>query len=372
MTDKATDPNASDADTPAPDTQAAGGTDALVSAAPAPALDALDVHLAYRLFLNRAPSPSELEQMHAAHSSVSSLRQAFMSSSEFGRQYAPIAAKNASPPTSAPQETALERAPTLKKLPLDLQPCDAQKVVFLHVPKCGGTTLHDILGQWYGAQNLHPERFNELYSYTGGQLASSRVFSGHYDYYATTLIPGPRTLISFLRDPAERLVSLYNFHRAHTADIIKQGNLLLPQWANTYDIATYFAQDEIRSHPAINNMIVRVFSNVPQTTPGTISAPLRETDMDEMLEQALANLEKFAFVGFLDSYDSDVSRLADMLGKPRLDDTPKQQVLDTLMEGGGDMKKIEKQRPNAACMDRIEEIIAYDRKFYARARELFA
>lgn len=331
-----------------------------------------EIRMAYRLFLDRAPSESEVSRMQAAHSTIDSLRKVFLTSSEFARHYAPFAIKPTTTVVGTPQQTAIERAPTLKQLTPNLQPCDVNKVVFLHVPKCGGTTLHDILGQWYGPQNMHPERFNELYSYTGAQLASARVFSGHYDYYATTLIPGPKTLISFLRDPAERLVSLYNFHRAHTPDSIKRGNLLLPRWANEYDIDTYFAHSETRAHPAVNNMIVRVFSNIPQTTPSIISAPLREPDMDEMLEQALHNLEKFAFVGFMDTYDTDVNKLADMLGRPRLEDTPKQQVLDTLMEGGGDMKKIEKQRPSAACRDSIEEIIQYDRKFYARARELFA
>ena len=347
-------------------------SDDTTPSSPPPALSAQDIYLAYRMFLARAPSVSEVERMRAAHSTMDSLRKVFLTSSEFARHYASYAAKPATTVVAPPQQTAIERAPTLKKLAPNLQPCDAEKIVFLHVPKCGGTTLHDILGRWYGPQNMHPERFNELYSYTGAQLASARVFSGHYDYYATMLIPGPKTLISFLRDPAERLVSLYNFHRAHTSESIKRGNLLLPRWANEHDIDAYFAQDQIRAHPAVNNMIVRIFSNIPQTTPSIISPPLRDLSMDDMLEQALHNLEKFAFVGFMNTYDTDVNRLADMLGRPRLEATPKKQVLDTLMEGGGDMNKIEKQRPSAACRDSIEEIIQYDRKFYTRARELFA
>jgi len=341
-------------------------------AAALPPLQADDIRLAYRLFLDRTPSESEVSRMQSAHSSFETLRKVFLTSSEFAQHYAPFAAKPAAPAIAAPQQTAIERAPTLKNLAPNLRSCDMERVVFLHVPKCGGTTLHDILSQWYGPANMHPERFNELYSYTGAQLASSRVFSGHYDFYATTMIPGPKTLISFLRDPAERLVSLYNFHRAHTPEIIKRNNLLLPRWANEHDIDAYFARDEIRAHPAVNNMIVRVFSNIPQTAPSIINASLLETDMDAMLEQALENLEKFAFVGFMNTYDEDVNRLADLLGQTRLQDTPKQQVLDTLMEGGGGMKKIEKQRPSSACRESIEEIIQYDRKFYARARELFA
>jgi hypothetical protein len=334
-----------------------------------------DIQMSYRLFLDRQPSETELTRMKAAHSSIESLRKVFLTSSEFAHHYAPYAPKQKTAPGvhGDAQRTAIERAPTPKKLMPKLRPADMDRVVFLHVPKCGGTSLHDILGDWYGPQNVHPERFNELYSYTGAQLATAQVFSGHYDYYATTLIPGSKKMISFLRDPSARLVSLYNFHRAHTPQIIARNNLLLPRWANELDIDDYFAEDKIRTHPAINNMIVRAFSNIPQTSPSIIGPKLTEVSLDVMLEQALENLEKFAFVGFMDTYDADVNRLAQVLGFPPLTDTPKQQVLDTLMDAGdNDMQKIQKQQPSAECRDRIEEIIQYDRIFYTRARALLA
>jgi len=336
--------------------------------AEAPGLTEDEIRTGYRLFLDRAPSETELARMQAAHGTFQSLRQTFMKSAEFAHHYAPYGqARNA----EQTQQVAIPRQATLHSQEPNMQPSDAQRVVFLHVPKCGGTTLHHILGEWFGPHNVHPERFNELYSYTGAQLATSLVFSGHYDYYATTLIPGPKQLISFLRDPAERLVSLYNFHRAHTAEMIAENNLLLPRWANQYDIDDYFSRPEIRAHPAINNMIVRVFSGIPQTTPSLISAPLRTGTLDDMLEQALESLERFAFVGFMDTYDADVVRLGAVLQRDPPADVGRHQVLDDMMEAGIGMRKIEKQRPSAQCRDSIEELIQYDRKFYARAQELF-
>ena len=112
---------------------------------------------------------------------------------------------------------------------------------------------------------------------------------------------------------------------------------------------------------------------IPQATPSILDPGLREATLDEMLEQALANLEKFAFVGFMDNYEPDVARLAHVLGKTPPQKVTAHQVLDTLMESGPqDMRKIEKQRPDAACQDSIEEMIKYDRQFFARARALFA
>jgi hypothetical protein len=324
-----------------------------------------DIKLCYRLFLGRFPSESELERMKAAHTTVDSMRQVFLKSSEFARSYAPFAN------TPAPKQDTQAARPTMQNLKAQLLPADRDRVVFLHIPKCGGTTLHHMLGQWFKPENMHPERHNGLYGYTAANLASSVVFSGHYDYYATTLIPGPKKLISFLRDPSDRLVSLYNFHRAHTSEIIERNNLTLPRWANEHDIDAYFAHPQIRKHPGVDNAIVRYFSNMPQIAPSMKGPDLRNAPLDELFEQALANLEKFAFVGFMDQYDADVDRLADTLGCARPAELRKHQVLDDLMQSDPNMRKIKKQRPTDETREGMEELIRYDRKFYARARELF-
>ncbi|MCJ7874836.1 sulfotransferase family 2 domain-containing protein [Phaeobacter sp. J2-8] len=325
-----------------------------------------DIRLCYKMFLDRIPSDSEVERMQAAHNSLDSVRRVFLKSSEFAQRYAPFSGKNRA------QQISASAQPSLQKLAQNLQPCNADRVVFLHIPKCGGTTLHHMLGQWFGPDNMHAERHNGLYSYTAGNLASSLVFSGHYDFYATTLIPGPKRMISFLRDPADRLVSLYHFHRAHAPDIIERHNLTLPRWANEYDIDAYFAHPNIRKHPGVNNAIVRYFSDMPQIAPSMKGNRLPDASMDEMMEQALRNLEKFTFVGFMDRYNADVDRLADTLGCKRPVELRKHQVLDDLMKSDPNMRKIDKQKPSQETRDSMEELIQYDRKFYDRARELFA
>lgn len=323
-----------------------------------------DIKLCYRLFLDRLPATDEVERMKAAHDTLDSVRRVFLRSSEFSGRYAAVTGRNA--PQAAAPKLGFQEAPP------KLQPCNLERTVFLHVPKCGGTTLHHMLSQWFGPMNMHPERNNDIYRYSAANLASSRVFSGHFDFYATTLMPGPKKLISFLRDPAERLVSLYNFHRAHTRKIIERDNLLLPRWANKYDIDAYFAHPDIRAHSAVNNSMVRYFSDIPQVAPSMRSGELPNATLDEMLEQALANLEKFAFVGFMDRYDADVDRLADTLGRDRPAELRKHQVLDEMMQSNPNMRKIERQRPSSETRENIEGLIYYDRLFYARARELFS
>lgn len=329
-----------------------------------------DVRLGYRFLLDRDPSATELNKMRETHFDLSGLRSAILMQPEFDTKYQAVKGKKET--VTVPQAPTIPGEPVVFGAMPQLQPCTTKRVIFLHIPKCGGTTLHHMLGQWYGTENMHPERFNGLYRYAAAQLASKLVFSGHFDYYSTTLVPGPKQLISFLRDPVDRLVSLYNFHRAHNSAAIKRGNLQLPRWANEHDIDDYFAHSKIRAHPAVDNSITRYFSDIPQIATPMENPALREVTLDEMLEQALRNLEKFAFVGFMDRYDEDIERLAETLDRPAPSELCRHQVLDDLMETSPDMRKIEKQRPAPETRAGMEELVRYDRLFYARAREIFA
>lgn len=254
----------------------------------------------------------------------------------------------------------------------ELVPLLTERVVFLHIPKSGGTTLHRILGEWFGVENLHPERHNGLYYYSAADLASRLVFSGHYDYYSTNLIPGPSKKISFLRNPIERLISLYNFHRAHKPEFLKRNNLKLPSLANEYLIDEYFARPEIRSHPAINNTMARYFSDEPQILfrwegghDGT------QSDIEKLLDQALQNIEKFDFIGFMENYEESIVKLSRVLGRQAPSPIAKEQVLDVLMDSNSGMRRIEIQRPNDRTLAGLEELVAYDRLVYAKAEKLF-
>ena len=237
---------------------------------------------------------------------------------------------------------------------------EAERLVFLHIPKCGGTTLHNMLVDWYGARNMHPERHNGLYFYSARHLAAKTLFSGHYDYYATRLVPGTPKVITFLRDPRSRLVSLYNFHRSHRDDLIERFNLTLARWANMYDIDEYFADPKVRAHPAINNSIARHLSNQPQLGRASGNVQAGGTPVEVLRDQAIANLANFDFVGLMEDYDASIARLAALLDKP-LPDT-----IDT----DPNMKKIEKQRASEKTHALMDELVQEDEAVYGFARQL--
>lgn len=88
------------------------------------------------------------------------------------------------------------------------------KLVFLHIPKTAGQSLHASLLAGFGREAICPARVNEqLFCLSIEQLNSYRVVSGHFDWSMLDCISGPKYVFTVLRDPLERLLSFYFFLR---------------------------------------------------------------------------------------------------------------------------------------------------------------
>jgi hypothetical protein len=92
------------------------------------------------------------------------------------------------------------------------------KLVSLHIPKTAGTSFRNILREVYGEK--HVVRFDisrfvtvENEEFTGSKLkADIQVIHGHFPYYKLielVEIPEGVPVITWLRDPAERVISNY-------------------------------------------------------------------------------------------------------------------------------------------------------------------
>lgn len=98
--------------------------------------------------------------------------------------------------------------------------------IFLHVPKCGGTTLTAHLERYFtmdeqfvefsnwGRRYRRQHRRAEFVDRSAEARARVEILAGHHiDYGIHRRVPGPRDAryLTVVRDPAERCVSLYNF-----------------------------------------------------------------------------------------------------------------------------------------------------------------
>jgi hypothetical protein len=93
-----------------------------------------------------------------------------------------------------------------------------EAVIFLHLPKCGGTTLNRIIEWEYPPSRIFsvdPSFFRWSYyrmtCWPARRLARMRVFKGHMPFGLHERLPHPAVYITVLRDPIDRAVSEYYY-----------------------------------------------------------------------------------------------------------------------------------------------------------------
>lgn len=95
-----------------------------------------------------------------------------------------------------------------------------QAIIFLHLPKCGGTTLNRIIEWEYNPLRIFSVdpifflwSFNRVNRWPKDRLAQMQVFKGHMPFGLHRKLPQPATYITFLRNPIDRVISAYYFVR---------------------------------------------------------------------------------------------------------------------------------------------------------------
>jgi hypothetical protein len=87
-------------------------------------------------------------------------------------------------------------------------------IVFLHIPKTAGQTVHSELARAVGAKAVSPVRVHTQAETGAAQFPPGyRLYSGHLDWDALDTVPALRFTFTVLRDPLERIASFYFFMR---------------------------------------------------------------------------------------------------------------------------------------------------------------
>jgi Sulfotransferase family len=196
------------------------------------------------------------------------------------------------------------------------QPRGGEVCLFLHIPKAAGTTLKHIIYNNYSVPGDNGNWFHDgIYYFPFGFHKTKRpgftplvremfaredlrAVTGHFWYGAHAFIPRPCFYITLLREPVDRVTSLYHhivgggdeWYR----DAIVSGGVTLDEFA------TEFGCREVD-----NDQTRRIAGVEP---------PYGRCSRD-MLELAKRNLrDSFAFVGTTDRFDESLIALKRLLG----------------------------------------------------------
>ena len=168
------------------------------------------------------------------------------------------------------------------------------RYVFHHIPKCGGTSVRQALGQWFTCVMDYREasdvgdKFTEfcLNRHDPHLLTPGQILCSHFELdgchlherYPEALDPAQFRVITFIRDPLELQLSLYHYE-------LRRG--LIPN--------SVAFEDRIPSHKNYLSHCI----------------PCTEADYK-------AKLRAYFFIGLVEKSQESFDRLADKLGKPKV------------------------------------------------------
>jgi len=227
-----------------------------------------------------------------------------------------------------------------------------RNLIFLHIPKAAGTTLHSILESHYPPANTYsiydPDLpAKEFAAWPREKREPIRLLKGHVAFGLHEYLVGETTYITVLRDPVERVKSHYYYAKRYPTHYlykeITERNMSLK------DYTTARLSDEL------DNGQVRMLAGIvseKDVALGACSAKL--------LKQAQQNIERhFAVTGLAERFDESLALMAIRLG---WDWTPSYESLNVAPEKG---------QVDADTREAIERANPFDCELYAWAKRRF-
>lgn len=169
---------------------------------------------------------------------------------------------------------------------------------FLHIPKTGGSSLRKMLRDNYMPNDVF--NGNTMLDYEGKtkeDLKSYKLFLGHiFKYRANEVLPENTKYITLLRNPFERVISLYYFWQRHAdeyitneevPEVLRKG----PSLAKKYSLLDFIQLDDPYIQQSLfNNQIFQLLESNDRSK-------LKKENETETYKEVIDTLASFDVVG---------------------------------------------------------------------------
>lgn len=181
-------------------------------------------------------------------------------------------------------------------------PTPGSTLIFLHIPKNGGSTLRQVIARQYRAdqiylvKNPHDPSFAKFYDLPGEEKRNLKVVLGHFGFGIGESLLQPSRYFTLLRDPIDRAISHYYYicrtpSHTHYSTVV-EGKVSLYE----------FVRSGI-SKIGSDNGQTRLLGGGPK---GADDIPFGHVTR-EILETAKRNLrEQFDVVGLVEQFDTSL------------------------------------------------------------------
>ena len=174
-------------------------------------------------------------------------------------------------------------------------------IVFMHIPKAGGTTVREQLRAWLpAARHVQFTSAHACDEISDEELARTDVLTGHIGFRFLRRVPDAR-IVTFLRDPFERVRSQYYYHKHNLRTF--QGRPL--------SFSEYLRSDVPGFRAVLAHGIVWQFAWDHYSCHRDVQ---RFPHARGLLQAAYRNIRRVDFIGFQEELDADLRSLGMYLG----------------------------------------------------------
>jgi hypothetical protein len=252
-------------------------------------------------------------------------------------------------------------------------------IAFLHLEKTAGTTLSTVLTDQFHPAQIDPDPDRTAAPHMAAPFARRpastirrhALIYGHYDLPALKRLDAGRIVITMLREPASRILSLYYFWRSIDLDSVR-GDVSFGAVAMAHrcSLLDFLRCDipSVRDH--IDNLYVRRLTGFY----GTGNAIDRVAEApNQALSLALQGLQRIDFVGVTEEMERSLAALGAFLGFARPDAIPRENAAATnAATAGGVFSPVPRETLTPAHRRHLSQLTQLDDVVYRAARERLA
>ena len=285
-----------------------------------------DVAYAYRLLLGRMPESEAVYADGLSTGSLEALRRRILDGPEFVR-----ALKRDTPARlrRLVLQDALEGETSERADTMEAESTMPPRIVFLHIMKTAGTSLRNRL------EAALPDALIWRHETQGrpgdvdiSTLLPYRAFVGHFNFADAWHVPRPRRIFTVLREPRERILSLYHYLARHREDQAEARNMRSAIIARRSTLAQFLRHQDLEVRESLqNHMTCRLAGDYRPIGKNRYVASWQDASAaingPTLLRMAINNLAKLDFVTTVERLELDRSRLMHVLGLPDLGPLPR-------------------------------------------------
>jgi galactose-3-O-sulfotransferase len=181
-----------------------------------------------------------------------------------------------------------------------------RQLCFLHIGKTAGTSLQHALFEVASDVAIFHDSLSGFDSVSATELALNDVVIGHFTYQHVRKMRPARFLMTFLRDPVDRVVSNYHFLRTNSP--VSNYSEAALRAACSLALKDFLLCRDPNVRMVTENFQTKVLAF--DFRPNHLEPPMRGA----LRENAERNLATFDFIGITEYFDDSLRVLSEMLG----------------------------------------------------------